>query len=48
MIRPKSFATVYDIKLATLNDYHDINRIQKAAFTTPWSKDLIRSAIVNN
>ncbi len=48
MIRPKSFATVYDIKLATLNDFHDINRIQKAAFTTPWSKDLIRSAIVNN
>lgn len=48
MIRPKSFSTGYDIKLATLNDFHDINRIQKEAFATPWSKDLIRSAIVNS
>lgn len=32
---------------ATLQDFQQINRIQKEAFVTPWSIDLIRAAIVN-
>lgn len=32
---------------ATLSDFHEVNRIQQEAFTTPWSTDLIRASIVN-
>ena len=35
------------ITVAALVDFHDINRIQRTAFPTPWSKELIRAAIVN-
>ncbi|MCZ6473316.1 MAG: GNAT family N-acetyltransferase [SAR324 cluster bacterium] len=37
----------YDISAATLIDYPNIDRIQSNAFATPWSKELIRSAILN-
>ena len=35
------------IALATLHDFQEINRIQREAFATPWSIDLIQAAIVN-
>ena len=47
MIRPKSLHLEYGVKGATLVDFHAINRIQGDAFATPWSKDLIRGAILN-
>lgn len=47
MIRPKSVNLPYGIKGATLANFRDINRIQDEAFSTPWSKDLVRSAISN-
>ena len=47
MIRPKSVSMPYGIQGATLAEFHEINRIQSDAFTTPWSKDLIRGAIAN-
>jgi ribosomal-protein-alanine N-acetyltransferase len=36
------------ISPATLSDFYEINRIQQEAFSTPWSTDLIRAAIVNS
>ena len=47
MIRPKSVNLPYGIKGATLANFRDINRIQDEAFSTPWSKELVRSAISN-
>ena len=47
MIRPKSVSIPYGIQRATLAEFHEINRIQGDAFATPWSKELIRGAIVN-
>lgn len=38
----------YWIGPATLDDLGRINRIEQAAFNTPWSRDLIRAAIVND
>ncbi len=44
---PKAGAEETGIAAATLADFSEIDRIQNEAFTTPWSTDLIRAAILN-
>jgi ribosomal-protein-alanine N-acetyltransferase len=50
LIRKQSFARARDdfsVTLAGLSDVPEMDRIEQAAFATPWSRELIRSAILN-
>lgn len=37
----------FTVAPATLGDVPEMDRIEQAAFSTPWSRELIRSAILN-
>ncbi len=37
----------FPVGSASLNDVAEMDRIEQAAFSTPWSRELIRSAILN-
>jgi len=50
LIRKQSPARASDefsVSVACLADVPEMDRIEQAAFATPWSRDLIRSAILN-
>ena len=50
LIRKPAFARAsndFSVTLAALNDVPEMDRIEQAAFATPWSRELIRSAILN-
>jgi ribosomal-protein-alanine N-acetyltransferase len=50
LIRKQSLARAGDdcsVTVACLADVPDLDRIEQAAFATPWSRELIRSAILN-
>ena len=44
MLQPK---TTLHLRSAALSDIDGIDRIEREAFSTPWSRDLLRAAIVN-